>query len=129
MNDDGTGKGIWRPRYNRFSEFILEAYKTNWELGLSEIAKDFISLCQNAGELGSDDRDMLYSVFIIRKNADYRAIEDSRDNIKNKFSLLIKDLDDMKEPSLYSKHLWMHFPRMQFSEDTLLGFFTKKHLC
>ena len=110
MNDDGTGKGIWRPRYNRFSEFILEAYKTNWELGLSEIAKDFISLCQNAGELGSDDRDMLYSVFIIRKNADYRAIEDSRDNIKNKFSLLIKDLDDIERAESLFKTLVDAFP-------------------
>lgn len=110
MNDDGTGKGIWRPRYNRFSEFILKAHKNNWELGLSEMAKNFISLCQNAGELGSDDKDMLYSVFIIRKNADYRAIEDSRDNIKNKFSLLIKDLDDIERAESLFKTLVDAFP-------------------
>lgn len=110
MNDDGTGNGIWRPRYNRFSEFILEAYKSNWKLGLSEIAKDFIFLCQNTGELGSDDKDMLYGVFIIRKNADYRAIEDSRDNIKNKFSLLIKDLDDIERAESLFKTLVDAFP-------------------
>lgn len=100
--EDGTPTGIWRPRYNRFSKFILSAYKVNWEAGLSDFAKSFISLCQKAGELGSDDKDMLYSVFIIRKNADYRAIED-KGNIKNKFSLLVKDLDDTERAeSLFS---------------------------
>lgn len=64
---EGFHTGIWRPRYNSFSTFILGAYKSNWEAGLSEIAKEFISLCQAAGELGSDDKDMLYSVFVIRK--------------------------------------------------------------
>ena len=93
-NIDGSNTGIWRPRYNRFSTFILSTYKLNWEAGLSEIAKEFISLCQDAGELGSEDKDMLYSVFVIRKNADYRALEDKAANLRNKFSLLIKDLND-----------------------------------
>lgn len=100
--DDGLLTGIWRPRYNRFSKFILDAYKVNWEAGLSDLAKKFILLCQKTGELGSDDKDMLYSVFVIRKNADYRAIEDKGD-IKNKFSLLIKDLGDIERAeSLFS---------------------------
>lgn len=100
--EDGMPTGIWRPRYNCFSNFILNAYKVNWEAGLSDFAKNFISLCQKAGELGSDDKDMLYSVFIIRKNADYRAIED-KGNIKNKFSLLVKDLNDTERAeSLFS---------------------------
>lgn len=93
--EDGKMTGIWRPRYNRFSTFVFNAYKNNWEAGLSEFSKHFISLCQKCGELGSDDKDMLYSVFIIRKNADYRAIED-KGNLKNKFSLLVKDLDDIE---------------------------------
>jgi hypothetical protein len=93
---DGSSTGIWRPRYNRFSTFILGSYKSNWESGLSEIAKEFISLCKDVGELGSDDKDMLYSVFVIRKNADYRALEDKAANIRNKFSLLVKDLNDIE---------------------------------
>lgn len=107
--DDGTPTGIWRPRYNRFSNFILTAYKVNWEAGLSDFAKSFISLCQKAGELGSDDKDMLYSVFIIRKNADYRAIED-KGNIKNKFSLLVKDLDDTERAESLFATLVKAFP-------------------
>ncbi len=99
---DGKYTGIWRPRYNRFSTFLLSSYKSNWKAGLPELAKEFIDLCQNAGELGSDDKDMLYSIFVIRKNADYRALED-KDNIKNKFSLLIKDLNDIERAeSLFS---------------------------
>jgi len=107
--EDGTPTGIWRPRYNRFSKFILSAYKVNWEAGLSDFAKNFISLCQKAGELGSDDKDMLYSVFIIRKNADYRAIED-KGNIKNKFSLLVKDLDDTERAESLFSALVKAFP-------------------
>lgn len=107
--DDGTSTGIWRPRYNRFSNFILTAYKINWESSLSNFAKNFISLCQKAGELGSEDKDMLYSVFIIRKNADYRAIED-KGNIKNKFSLLVKDLDDTERAESLFSALVKAFP-------------------
>ncbi len=109
MTADGKTTGVWRPRYNIFSEFLLKAYKSNWELGISEIAKDFICLCKNVGELGSDDKDMLYSVFIIRKNADYRAIED-KSNIKNKFSLLIKDLDDIERAESLFNSLVDAFP-------------------
>lgn len=107
--EEGTPRGIWRPRYNRFSEFILSSYKTNWINGISDIAKEFIRLCQDAGELGSDDRDMLYSVFIIRKNADYRAIEDKGD-LKNKFSLLIKDLDNIERSESLFNNLVDAFP-------------------
>lgn len=107
---DGSNTGIWRPRYNRFSTFILSAYKSNWEAGISEIAKEFISLCQDAGELGSDDKDMLYSVFVIRKNADYRVLEDKAANIRNKFSLLIKDLDDIERAESLFNSLVEAFP-------------------
>lgn len=107
--DDGTFTGIWRPRYNRFSEFLLRSYKQNWESGISEIAKEFISLCKGAGELGSDDKDMIYSIFIIRKNADYRAVED-KDNLRNKFSLLIKDIDDVERAEALFSMLVEAFP-------------------
>jgi hypothetical protein len=108
-SDDGTFTGIWRPRYNRFSEFLLRSYKQNWESSISEIAKEFISLCKGAGELGSDDKDMIYSIFIIRKNADYRAVED-REKLRNKFSLLIKDIDDVERAEALFSMLVEAFP-------------------
>lgn len=108
-SEDGNFTGIWRPRYNRFSKFLLQSYKQNWESGIPEIAKDFISLCKSAGELGSDDKDMIYSIFIIRKNADYRAVED-KDNFKNKFSLLIKDIDDVERAEALFSMLVEAFP-------------------
>lgn len=111
---DGSNTGIWRPRYNSFSTFILSAYKSNWEAGISEIAKEFIYLCQNTGELGSDDKDMLYSVFVIRKNADYRALEDKAANIRNKFSLLIKDLNDIERAESLFNSLVEAFPDAVF---------------
>jgi hypothetical protein len=131
---DGSATGIWRPRYNRFSTFILGSYKSNWESGLSEMAKEFISLCQDVGELGSDDKDMLYSVFVIRKNADYRALEDCAANIKNKFSLLVKDLNDIERAeSLFSSLVDAfpedavfrgHFARFLYEKATMSNFIT-----
>lgn len=110
-SEDGKSLGIWRPRYNRFSDFILSAYKSNWKDSIPRIAKDFISLCKEAGELGSDDKDMLYSIFIIRKTADYRAIEDTKKNLRNKFSLLIKDLNDVERAESLFLSLVDAFPK------------------
>lgn len=107
--DNGLPNGVWRPRYNRFSSFILNSYKDNWESSISEIAKEFISLCKLSGELGSDDKDMLYSIFVIRKNADYRALEE-RKNIKNKFSLLVKDINDIERAESLFLSLVESFP-------------------
>lgn len=107
---EGMSTGVWRPRYRRFSTFLLDAYKANWEMGLSDIAKSFITLCSETGQLGDDDKDMLYNIFIIRKNADYRALEDRNSDIRNKFSLLIKDLNDMERSESLFKALVDAFP-------------------
>lgn len=107
---DGRKTGIWRPRYRRFSTFLLDSYRTNWMAGLSDIAKSFIALCSNAGQLGDDDKDMLYNIFITRRNADYRALEDRRSDIRNKFSLLIKDLNDMERSESLFNVLVEAFP-------------------
>ena len=107
--NDGQPNGVWRPRYNRFSSFLLNSYKDNWESSISEIAKEFISLCKLSGELGSDDKDMLYSIFVMRKNADYRALEE-RKNIKNKFSLLVKDINDVERAESLFLSLVESFP-------------------
>lgn len=107
---DRLSTGIWRPRYRRFSTFLLDAYKNNWKAGLSDIAKSFITLCSTAGQLGDDDKDMLYNIFIIRKNADYRALEDKNSDMRNKFSLLIKDLNDMERSESLFEALVEAFP-------------------
>lgn len=111
MANDGKSTGIWRPRYNRFSDFILNAYKVNWMSAIPEFAKEFIAFCKEMGELGSDDKDMLYSIFVIRKNADYRAIEDKNNDIRNKFSLLVSDLkDDVERAESLFQSLVNAFP-------------------
>ncbi len=107
--EEGVLTGIWRPRYNRFSEFLLRSYRQNWQSSISDIAKDFLSMCSSAGILGSDDKDMLYSIFIIRKNADYRAVEDKA-NLRNKFSLLIKDINDIERAEVLFASLVTSFP-------------------
>lgn len=84
--------GIWRPRYNKFALFLVKAaWGDNWRIRLPEISKNFIQLCSMSGQLGDDDKDMLHSLFIIRRDVDFRAEDVGK---KNKFSLLINDLED-----------------------------------
>lgn len=108
ITEDGIPTGIWRPRYHIFSEFILSAYKQNWQQGISDIAKDIIHLCKDAGELASEDKDMLYSVFVIRKNADYRITENKK--FTNKFSLLVNELNDVERAESLFQSLVDAFP-------------------
>ena len=84
--------GIWRPRYNKFSVHLIKAaWGENWRIRLPEISKEFIRYCSQSGQLGNEDQDMLHSLFIIRRDVDFRAEDVGR---KNKFSLLINDLED-----------------------------------
>ena len=84
--------GIWRPRYNKFAVYLIKAaWGDNWKNRLPEIAKKFILYCSQSGQLGDEDQEMLHSLFIIRRDVDFRAEDIGR---KNKFSLLINDLDD-----------------------------------
>lgn len=100
--------GVWRPRYNKFSTYLIKAaWGENWLDRLSEISKAFIQQCSQSGQLGSDDKDMLRSLFIIRRDVDFRAEEVG---MKNKFSLLINDLDDKERASSIFKSLVEAYP-------------------
>lgn len=84
--------GIWRPRYNKFAVYLIKAaWGENWRIKLPEISKKFIQYCSQSGQLGNEDKDMLHALFVIRRDIDFRAEDIGR---KNKFSLLINDLDD-----------------------------------
>lgn len=84
--------GIWRPRYNKFSVYLIKAaWGANWKNRLPEISKKFILYCSQSGQLGDEDQEMLHGLFIIRRDVDFRAEDIGR---KNKFSSLINDLED-----------------------------------
>ncbi len=100
--------GIWRPRYNKFAIYLIKAtWGDNWRVRLPEISKKFIQLCSQAGLLGNDDKDMLHSLFIIRRDVDFRANDVAR---KNKFSLLINDLDDPERAASIFNNLVDTYP-------------------
>lgn len=100
--------GIWRPRYNKFSTYLIKAaWGENWRDRLSEISKAFIQHCSKSGQLGSPEVDMLHSLFIIRRDVDFRAEEVG---MKNKFSRLINDLDDKERASSIFKNLVETYP-------------------
>ena len=100
--------GIWRPRYNKFADHLIKAaWGENWRIRLPEIAKRFILLCSQSGQLGNDDQDMLHSLFIIRRDVDFRAEDVGR---KNKFSSLINDLEDPERAASIFKCLVEAYP-------------------
>ena len=100
--------GIWRPRYNKFAVHLVKAvWGENWRIRLPEIAKNFILYCSQSGQLGNDDQDMLHSLFIIRRDVDFRAEDVGR---KNKFSLLINDLEDPERAASIFKCLVEAYP-------------------
>ncbi len=100
--------GIWRPRYNKFAVHLIKAaWGENWRIRLPEISKNFILYCSQSGQLGNDDQDMLHSLFIIRRDVDFRAEDVGR---KNKFSLLINDLEDPERAASIFKCLVEAYP-------------------
>ena len=100
--------GVWRPRYNKFSTFLIKAaWGENWRERLAEISKSFIQQCSQSGQLGSDDKDMLHSLFIIRRDVDFRAEEVG---VKNKFANLINELCDKERASSVFKSLVETYP-------------------
>lgn len=100
--------GIWRPRYNKFAVHLIKAaWGANWRIRLPEIAKNFVVYCSQSGQLGNDDQDMLHSLFIIRRDVDFRAEDVGR---KNKFSLLINDLEDSERAASIFKCLVEAYP-------------------
>ena len=100
--------GIWRPRYNKFSTFLIEsAWGKNWNKRLSEISKSFIQHCSQSGQLGNDDKAVLRSLFIIRRDVDFRAENVGK---KYKFSRLINDLGDTERASSIFKSLVETYP-------------------
>lgn len=100
--------GIWRPRYNKFAVHLIKvAWGENWRIRLPEISKKFILYCSQSGQLGNEDQDMLHSLFIIRRDVDFRAENVGR---KDKFSLLINDLKDPERTASIFKSLVDTYP-------------------
>lgn len=90
---EGTS-GIWRPRYNKFADIILKAWRGEWTAQLTTMSKEFIDLCNRQGELGQIDMNLLYDIFVLRKEEDFRSDIDGKH--KNKFSRLLNDIADME---------------------------------
>lgn len=99
-DQDKNPLGIWRPRYNRFSEFLLQAWDNGWKNRLAEMSKQFIDYCRESGDLGSEDQSMLHSIFIVRKEIDFRG---SGAAGRETFSDLIKEIDDYDSRKIFEK--------------------------
>lgn len=92
LDDDDKPSGCWRPRYQSFAlPIINKVWGMDWKLRVNKISTDFIMECKKNGTIGQWDKDMLYSVFVLRRGSDFKeATEESRP----KFAKLIQDVMD-----------------------------------
>ena len=104
---EGTS-GIWRPRYNKFADIILKAWRGEWKSQLTTMSKEFIDLCNSQGELGQIDMNLLYNTFVLRKEEDFRSDIDGKR--KNKFSRLLNDIGDMERAESLLRDIVDAFP-------------------
>lgn len=108
-NPGGNITDKWKPRYSRFSEFILKTkYKENWNSGavLAKLASAFLEVCKSAGELGYDDQNVFMNIFINRGTTDWTTIDDNV-TYNRKFSTLIEHIarNDDNQALLITKTL------------------------
>lgn len=106
-----------RPRYSKFAEFIMQNYFGRGSNSLSkwnqfpsrlrDAALLFIDSCGGYGDEG-DDGDLFLSIFVQRRDDDYRAEDDKR--FINKFSRLIQDINDPDRADEVLRHLCDTFP-------------------
>ena len=84
----GSGKSTLRaPRYAAFADKILNAWRPGWSATLSSLAVDFINALP--AELTERDHRILMDMFIQQIQTAAKAEDESRRQIKDRFSLLI----------------------------------------
>ena len=129
--DESTKQTLWRPRYARFADALLEAACSNG--GWKEIAYDTsINLIKciksNQEYLMEDSRQILISVFLERGKEDLLGVEEAwaKDN-NTHFSLLLEELgfNDLNQRNVLMRlatsypseaHFWGHLARFCYEK-------------
>ncbi len=117
IKDTVLSENHYRPRYSKFAEFIMQNFfgkgidkNSTWNKypsRLKDAAIHFIDVCGEYGEDGVDD-DLFLSIFIQRRDDNYRADDEKR--FITKFSKLIQDINDEDRANDVLKHLCDTFP-------------------
>lgn len=92
-NSDGNPIPFWKPRYTVFATSIINSVWDNWKDRIHEIGKNLINIIKQNGRIENEDMDLLYSVFIERRERDFRS--NSSMPILQKFSTLIESIKDL----------------------------------
>lgn len=107
-NSDGNPIPFWKPRYSVFAPFIIGNVWTNWKDRVHEIGKNLINIIKQNGRIEDEDMDLLYSVFIERRERDFRS--NSIMPILQKFSTLIESIQDLDRAEVVLATLKDAFP-------------------
>lgn len=129
-SEDGEEERLWRPRFSRFADIILEevlggATPERWKIALPEWSRNLIKrIKQNYEFLTDDVRKLLVAVFLERGKEDLLGREEAwgARGAQDKFSQLLDDMntsmDDQKDilklladsyPGV--THFWGHLAR------------------
>lgn len=92
-NSEGNPIPFWKPRYSVFAPSIINSVWINWKDRVHEIGKNLINIIKQNGHIDDDDMNLLNSVFIERRERDFRS--NSFMPILQKFSTLIESIKDL----------------------------------
>ncbi len=112
-NLEGKPLPFWKPRYSPFGIFILECVWPNWKSRIHEIAIEVIKIIVAKSKyepLPTDDMNMLYSLFVERRDRDYRN-DYSGHFLLNNFSNLIEDIKISDRAESVLRELKNAFPK------------------
>ena len=99
LTEDNMPTGCWRPRYYVLAKYILRAYRPKWDESADEgvavresLALQFIDNMPSQDDLGENDKELLYRLFVNKPNSAGWSDKD-RPKYENKFSQFIgKDI-------------------------------------
>ena len=92
-NSEGNPIPFWKPRYSVFAPSIINSVWINWKDRVHEIGKNLINIIKQNGHIDDEDMNLLNSVFIERRERDFRS--NSFMPILQKFSTLIESIQDL----------------------------------
>lgn len=118
--EKGEFEKEWKPRFSRFSEYIIRlslcgkkgSESDNWKDFLSQWSVDIIRYIRENNEILTDDiRKMIMSLFLNRDNEEILGVSDTENNISGrKFARILRDIADKDSQMIIFKKLTEAYP-------------------
>lgn len=128
-DEDGNGLGVWRPRYSRFAEAILQAVLGNgkqgieWKDKIYPYAELMINTFYESNPYDNDDfNDVLLNLFAKRY-----VVEDSYCEEMSDFSEIMQDIADYQQQKSLYELLIQKYPSNPYLHGSYARFLYENH--